>query len=68
MLIIDRITENTAIVEDGDRRFEVPKKTLAKGVKEGDVVEFADGIYVKNKDETEKRKNKIIEMQNKLWE
>ncbi|MCM1330013.1 MAG: DUF3006 domain-containing protein [Ruminococcus sp.] len=68
MLIIDRITENTAIVEDGDRRFEVPKKTLAKGVKEGDVVVPQNEMYIKDENATNERRKKIIELQNNLWE
>lgn len=68
MLIIDRITEGIAVIEDGENRFEVPRKMLAEDVSEGDVVELIDGIYVKNKNATEERRKKIIEMQNNLWE
>lgn len=68
MLIIDRISEGIAVIEDGEKRFEVPQKMLAENITEGDVVEFIDGIYVKNKNATEERRKKIIELQNNLWE
>ena len=68
MLIVDRITEGIAVIEDGEKRFEVPAEKLAENIREGDVVELIDGIYVKNKNATEERRKKIIEMQNDLWE
>ena len=68
MLIIDRITEGIAVIEDGENRFEVPAENLAENIREGDVVELIDGIYVKNKNATEERRKKIIELQNNLWE
>ncbi|MDE5742615.1 MAG: DUF3006 domain-containing protein, partial [Oscillospiraceae bacterium] len=37
-------------------------------VREGDVVELIDGIYVKNKKDTEERRKKITQLQNNLWE
>lgn len=68
MLIVDRISEGIAVIEDGEKRFEVPRKMLSEDVSEGDIVELIDGIYVKNKNATEERRKKIIEMQNNLWE
>lgn len=68
MLIVDRISEGIAVIEDGEKRFEVPRKMLSEDVSEGDVVELIDGIYVKNKNATDERRKKIIEMQNNLWE
>ena len=68
MLIIDRITEGIAVIEDGENYFEVPRKMLAENIREGDVVELINGIYVKNKNATVERRKKIIEMQNNLWE
>lgn len=68
MLIIDRISEDIAVIEDGESKFEVPRKMLGADVSEGDAVELIDGIYVKNKNATEERRKKIIEMQNELWD
>lgn len=68
MLTVDRISEGIAVIEDGERRFEVPKEKLSRDVKEGDVVELIDGIYVKNKNETDRRRNEILKLQNELWD
>lgn len=68
MLIIDRISEDIAVIEDSESRFEVPRKMLGSDVSEGDAVELIDGIYVKNKNETDRRKNEILKLQNELWE
>lgn len=68
MLIVDRISDGIAVIEDGESRFEVPRENLDSDVKEGDAVELIDGIYVKNKSETDKRKNEILKLQNELWE
>ncbi|MDE6132423.1 MAG: DUF3006 domain-containing protein [Oscillospiraceae bacterium] len=68
MLIIDRISDRIAVIEDGERRFEVPQDMLSEDVREGDVIELIDGIYVKNKKDTEERRKKITQLQNNLWE
>lgn len=68
MLIIDRISEGIAVIEDGDIHFDVPAAALAPNVKEGDVVISENGVYIKDETATEKRRRKIIEMQNELWE
>lgn len=68
MLIVDRISDGIAVIEDGENYFEVPEKNLGADVKEGDAVELIDGIYVKNKNETDKRRNEILKLQNELWE
>lgn len=68
MLTVDRISEGIAVIEDGERRFEVPTEKLSRDVKEGDVVELIDGIYVKNKNETDRRRNEILKLQNELWD
>ena len=58
----------TAVACGLETRFEVPRKMLAENIREGDVVELIDGIYVKNKNATDERRKKIIELQNNLWE
>lgn len=68
MLIVDRISEGTAVVEDGESRFEIPSEALAKDVREGDAVVLQNGIYVKNQNETDRRRNEILRLQNDLWE
>ncbi len=68
MLIVDRIEENTAVIEDEDGRFEVPRKALGSDVKEGDVVVLQNEKYIRDENGSEERRKKIIEMQNNLWE
>lgn len=68
MLIVDRISEGTAVIEDGESRFEVPAESLANDVKEGDAVSLENGVYRKDAEATEKRKQEIIKLQNSLWE
>lgn len=68
MLIIDRISEGTAVIEDGENYFEVPAEMLAENIIEGDVVVLRDDIYVKDENGTDERRKRIIEMQNELWE
>lgn len=68
MLIVDRISEGTAVIEDGESRFEVPAEALANDVKEGDAVSLENGVYRKDAEATEKRKQEIIKLQNSLWE
>lgn len=68
MLIVDRIEENIAVIENGKERFEVPRKALAKDIKEGDVVLLENGVYRKDTSATERRRQEIINLQNSLWE
>ncbi|MDE7288111.1 MAG: DUF3006 domain-containing protein [Oscillospiraceae bacterium] len=68
MLIVDRISEGVAVIEDGENRFEVPRQMLSENIREGDVVVLRDDIYVKDENGTDERRKKIIEMQNNLWE
>ena len=68
MLIIDRIEEGTAVIEDGNSRFEVPAEMLGRNVKEGDVVVSENGLYIKDENASAARRDEIIKLQNDLWE
>lgn len=68
LLIIDRISEGIAVIENGDSRFEVPASSLAENVGEGDAVTLENGLYVIDENGTEERRKKIIELQDSLWE
>lgn len=68
MLIIDRIDGNTAVIEDGDNRFEVSRSELAPDVREGDAVMLENGVYRKDTDATEQRRQEILKLQDSLWE
>lgn len=68
MLIVDRISEGIAVIEDNDIHFDVPAAMLAPDVKEGDVVTAENGVYVKDQSATAERRSEIIKLQNDLWE
>ena len=68
MLIIDRISDGIAVIEDDESCFEVSAEMLSADVKEGDAVVLCGDIYVKDENATNERRKKIIEMQNDLWE
>ena len=68
MLIIDRISEGIAVIEDGESRFEVSAEMLSEDVKEGDAVVLCGDKYVRDENATAERRKKIIELQNDLWD
>lgn len=67
MLIIERLEENIAVVEDGSKRFEVSRDKLPKNVCEGDVLKESDGSYEIDREKTESRRKEILKLQNSLW-
>ena len=68
-LIIDRIKETKAILEceNGDI-VSLELKSLPKNVKEGDALYFEEGSYFLNEEETLRRKEKIKNLMDKLFE
>ena len=68
MLIIDRIEDGIAVIEDDKNRFEVPAEMLVENVREGDVVIFKNGFYIKDENASAARRDEIIKLQNDLWE
>ena len=68
MLIVSRISEGIAIIEDGEISFDIPAGALPDSVREGDVILWKNGEYFIDERATEERRNKIIEKQNNLWE
>lgn len=67
MLIVDNISDGIAVIEDDNIHFDVPKGALADDVKEGDVVVYKNGTYIKDICATAERRSEIIKLQNKLW-
>ena len=67
MLIIERFEENTAVVEDGDKHFEVSRDDLPANAREGDVLKRVGEIYEIDKEKTESRRKEILKLQNSLW-
>lgn len=68
MLIIDRIEDGFAVIEDEDKHFEVAVSEIAKDVREGDTVILENGVYIKDIASTEKLRSEILKLQNDLWE
>ncbi|MBQ3162846.1 MAG: DUF3006 domain-containing protein [Oscillospiraceae bacterium] len=68
MLIVSNISEGIAVIEDGEISFDIPAGALPDGIKEGDVILWENGEYLIDEKATSERRNKIIEMQNNLWE
>lgn len=68
MFTVDRIENGFAVIETDNGRIEVSRSSLSDGVKEGDVVLFENGVYRKDAEATEKRKQEIIKLQNSLWD
>lgn len=63
MLIIDRFEGKQAIIELEETRIEIPVKYLPKSASEGDVLKI-----IIDKENTEKRKEKIQKLADSLFE
>ncbi|MCC8042055.1 MAG: DUF3006 domain-containing protein [Oscillospiraceae bacterium] len=68
MIILERIFPNKAVISiDGAERTIAPT-LMDAAVKEGDVLTLRDGIYVRDDAATAARRQKIINLQNSLWD
>lgn len=67
MLILERFEGDTAVIENGEDRLEVERRLVSAGAKEGDVLKLENGKYFPDKEETIKRREKIIKLQDSLW-
>ncbi len=68
MLIVDRIEDGIAVIEQCSGRIEVPVGMLAEDVREGDIVTLQNGLYTADKAATEKRRREIAGLLDDLWE
>ena len=69
-LSTDRIEENFAVCQDlyTENIINIPLKLLPKNIKEGDILSTkTDGSFFVDKEETNKRRKKIIDLQNKIF-
>ena len=65
---VDRILENYATCEDFKGQiFEINIKDLPKGIKEGDIININDKKITVDNLETQNRKNKLIKLQNEIF-
>ncbi len=68
-VILDRFEGEYAVCEKEDRTMmDVLVKDLPAGVKEGDVLVIEEGSIIIESSETEKRKENINKLMDKLWE
>ncbi len=67
MLILDRFEENFAVIENGDEMISVSRELVSADAREGDVLTEMDGRYFPDKEETQKRRERITRLQNSLW-
>lgn len=69
-LSTDRIEENFAVCQDlyTENMINIPLKLLPKNIKEGDILSTkTDGSFFVDKEETNKRRKKIIDLQNRIF-
>ena len=67
VLIIDRIEDDFAVIENNKKRFNVRRQMLPADAKEGDVIVMTAGRYIIDKVSTQKQKNKNRNLENSLW-
>lgn len=67
MLIIERFEGNTAVIEDGEKNFEVIRDKLPANAREGDVLKIVGEVFEIDKEKTEIRRKEILKLQNSLW-
>lgn len=66
---IDRIEEGKAVLEcENGEMVSLDVSSLPKNIKEGDILEFSDGSYFLDDEETEKRKKRIRDLMSNLFE
>ena len=67
LIIIDRIEGKFAVCEIENREIRmIPLAELPRGIAEGDCLRFEGGRYIKDKDETRRRRQENIELWRKL--
>ena len=68
-LSVDRIEESYAVCQDflTEKMLDIPIKLLPNGIKEGDVIiKNEDGTYIIDKEETKKRKDFMLKLQERV--
>lgn len=66
--IIDRIEEGFAVVECDGEMLNIKLNILPEGVKSGDVLTKSDGNFIINQQEQQTRQQKILKLQQELFE
>lgn len=67
MLIIERFEGETAVIENDDEHIEISRKLLPQDAGEGDVIVKCGDGYSVDREQTAKRRERILKLQNSLW-
>lgn len=67
MLILDRFEGDIAVIENDGEMIEAERENIASDAVEGDILVETEGIYYPDKEETQKRREKLTRLQNELW-
>lgn len=65
-MVIDRIENGIAVIEDGDKMFELSTAALPDGAKEGSVLIYQEEKYIIDKASESTMKKSMKEMEKKL--
>lgn len=66
-VFVDRIESYTAVIETEDRKYlHVPLSVLPDGIKEGSVLVYENGEYLKAAQEESLRRRRLFALQEKL--
>lgn len=68
MIILERFEGDYAVIEVDGEMIDVEKDLVNECAKEGDVLKLVDGIYYKDLEGTEKRKQYIADKFKNMWE
>lgn len=66
MYIIERIEENIAVIEDGEKHLELPREMLEETAREGDVIVRDGMIYRTDKLKTSTRRAELAALRERL--
>lgn len=68
MLVIERIENDIVLVEDGDRHFRLTSDEISGSFREGDVLVRTEHGYRTDSEATKAARERIVRLQNSLWE
>lgn len=67
LYVIDRFEDDLAVCEHDGGMVNIPRAALPKGAAEGDALILENGVYLPDRDETERRREEIRRLQSKLF-
>lgn len=68
MIVLDRFEGDIAVIEDNGIMKSIPHYMIEKGVKAGSVLLLKNGKYILDVDKTKARREKLIGLQDSLFE